>query len=76
MAVDLTDEEIQKINDELVDLRKKIQATGATVLSPTPAWDALRKNIAALNKRLNADTKSKDKAREAARQNVPQSPSE
>lgn len=68
MPADLTAEEIQKITDELVVLRKKIQATGATVLSPTPAWDALRKNIAALNKQLNADTKSKEKARAAAKE--------
>lgn len=68
MAQDLTVEQIQKITDELVVLRKKIQETGATVLSPTPAWEALRKNIAALNKQLNADAKSKEKARNAAKQ--------
>jgi|GEM_PF-1789866 len=67
MAADLTAEEIQEIAEKLVVLRQKIQATGATVLSPTPAWDTLRKEIAALNKKLNADTKSKDKAREAAK---------
>lgn len=64
---DLTTDEINKITDELVTLRKKIQATGATVLSPTPVWDGLRKEIALLNKKLNADTKAKDVARENAR---------
>jgi DNA gyrase/topoisomerase IV subunit A len=67
MAAELTTEEIKKITDELVTLRKKIHATGATVLSPTPVWDALRKEIALLNKKLNADTKAKDIAREAAK---------
>jgi DNA gyrase/topoisomerase IV subunit A len=67
MSIDLTTEEIQKITADLVILRKKIQETGATVLSPTPVWDNLRKEIAALNKKLNADTKAKGAAREAAK---------
>jgi hypothetical protein len=67
MPDDLTAEQIQKITGELVVLRKAIQHTGATVLSPTPLWDKLRKEISALNKKLNEDSKSKDKAREAAR---------
>lgn len=63
---DLTTAEIEKITDELVSLRKKIQETGATVLSPTPVWNTLRKEIALLNKKLNADTKAKKIARENA----------
>jgi|WetSurMetagenome_2_1015567.scaffolds.fasta_scaffold1744519_1 hypothetical protein len=65
-AGELTKVEIQTITDELVALRKKILDTGATVLSPTPEWDRLRKEIALLNKTLNADTAAKLKASRAA----------
>ena len=67
-AGDLTTVEIKKITDELVTLREKIRDTEATVLRPTPEWDKLRKEIALLNKQLNADTAAKRSAREAAEQ--------
>jgi hypothetical protein len=56
---DLSLLEIEKIADQLIALRKKILNTGATVLSPTPEWEKLRKEIALLNKTLNADTAAK-----------------
>jgi len=64
--IDLTVEEIKKLTDQLAALRVKILETGATVLSPTTEWDRLRKEIALLNKKLNADTVSKKKALDAA----------
>ncbi len=64
---ELTDAEIATITKELVSLRKKIQETGATVLSPTPVWNTLRKEIALLNKKLNADTTAKKAARDKAK---------
>jgi hypothetical protein len=56
---DLSTAEIQRITDELVALRKKLLDNGATALNPTNEWSALRKEIAALNKQLSADAKSK-----------------
>ena len=64
---DLTADQIKKIVDELADLRTKLRDNGATALSPTPEWSALRKEVALLNKKLNADTASKEKARQAAK---------
>jgi len=64
--VDLTADEIRKITEQLVQLRKKIRSNGATALNPNPEWNTLRKEIALLDKKLNADTASKDKARRAA----------
>jgi hypothetical protein len=58
-AGDLTTVEIKKITDELVALREKLRLNGATALTPTPAWSALRKEIALLNKSLNADAAAK-----------------
>jgi hypothetical protein len=63
---DLTADQIKKIVDELADLRTKLRDNGATALSPTPEWNALRKEVALLNKKLNADVASKEKARQAA----------
>jgi hypothetical protein len=65
---DLTAVEIKEITDRLVTLREKLRANGATALTPTPAWDALRKEVALLNKNLNADAAAKLDAREAAAQ--------
>jgi hypothetical protein len=64
----LTTVEIKEITDRLVTLREKLRANGATALTPTPAWDALRKEVALLNKNLNADAAAKLDAREAAAQ--------
>jgi hypothetical protein len=62
---DLTTAEIKKITDELVTLREKLRLNGATALTPTAEWSALRKEIALLNKNLNADAAAKLKASEA-----------
>ena len=72
-AGDLTTLEIKTITDQLVVLRESIRETGRTVLSPTPEWDRLRKEIAALNKKLNADTAAKLKESQATIQ--PDTPS-
>ena len=58
-AGDLTVAEIKKITDELIKLRDQLRANGATALTPTPEWAALRKEIAALNKSLNVDAAAK-----------------
>ena len=65
-AGDLTTAEIKKITDELVALREKLRVNGTTALTPTAEWTALRKEIAMLNKTLNADAAAKQDAREAA----------
>ena len=49
--------EIEEDNRSLVAkqlevARVKLRATGATVLSPTPEWKALRKEILELRKKL------------------------
>lgn len=62
----LTDIEIQEINGKLDTLRAQIRETGATVLSPTPAWESLRKEIATLNRKLTSDTNAKVKRAAAA----------
>jgi hypothetical protein len=58
-AGDLTTIEIKQITDQLVALREKFRFNGATALTPTPEWTALRKEIALLNKNLNADAAAK-----------------
>jgi hypothetical protein len=40
------------LTQQLELVRAKLAATGATVLSPTPEWTALRKQMLALNKQL------------------------
>ena len=67
-AGDLTTAEIKKITDELVTLREKLRVNGATALTPTAEWTALRKEIALLNKNLNADAAAKQDARDVALQ--------
>jgi len=62
---DLTTEEIKTITDQLVSLRKKLLSNGATALNPTAEWSALRKEISFLDKKLNADAKTKRDASEA-----------
>jgi hypothetical protein len=56
---DLTTAEIKKITDQLITLREKLRLNGATALTPTPVWTALRKEVALLNKSLNADAAAK-----------------
>ena len=56
----LTAAEIKTIADQLVTLREKLRSNGATALAPTPEWTRLRKEIALLNKKLNADAKIKE----------------
>lgn len=63
---ELTAVEIKKITDELGTLREKLRSNGATALSPTPEWVALRKEIAVLNKTLNADATAKKAAQARA----------
>jgi hypothetical protein len=69
---ELTTAEIRKITDQLVVLREKLRSNGATALSPTAEGTALRKEIAVLNKKLNADVVAKRDARETELQ--PQDP--
>jgi hypothetical protein len=38
--------------EQLEIVRAKLRATGATVLSPTPEWAALRKEMLELTKKL------------------------
>lgn len=38
--------------EKLEVVRKKLRATGATVLSPTAEWTALRKEMLELNRKL------------------------
>ena len=59
MADDLTIAEIREITEQLIALRKKLLSNGATALSPTAEWSALRKEISLLDKKLNADAKAK-----------------
>jgi hypothetical protein len=64
-AGDLTVAEIKKITDGLIKLRDQLRANGATALTPTPEWASLRKEIAALNKSLNADAAAKRESLDA-----------
>jgi hypothetical protein len=63
---DLTTAEIKTITEHLVALRKELLSNGATALNPTAEWTALRKEIALLNKKLNADSAAKRVASEVA----------
>jgi hypothetical protein len=40
------------VTEQLEIVRAKLRATGATVLSPTPEWVALRKEMMQLNRKL------------------------
>jgi hypothetical protein len=45
-------EERRQVSEELEIVRAKLRATGATVLSPTTEWAALRKQMLLLTKKL------------------------
>jgi len=49
---DTKTEQREQVAAQLEIVRAKLQATGATVLSPTPEWAALRKEMQALNRKL------------------------
>jgi hypothetical protein len=40
------------VEEKLVVVRAKLRATGATVLTPTAEWTALRKEMLELNRKL------------------------
>jgi hypothetical protein len=45
-------EERKKVAEQLEIVRAKLHATGATVLSPTAEWTALRKEMLELSRKL------------------------
>ncbi len=45
-------EERKAVEEKLEVVRAKLRATGATVLSPTAEWTALRKEMLELNRKL------------------------
>ncbi len=45
-------EERRQVAEELEIVRAKLRATGATVLSPTTEWTALRKQMLVLTRKL------------------------
>ncbi len=45
-------EERKLVSERLEIVRAKLRATGATVLSPTAEWAALRKEMLELNRKL------------------------
>ena len=45
-------EERKLLAEQLEIVRAKLHATGATVLSPTPEWTALRKQFVELSRKL------------------------
>ncbi len=47
-------EEHKLVAERLEVVRAKLRATGATVLSPTAEWSALRKEMLELNRKLKA----------------------
>jgi hypothetical protein len=49
---DVKTEARKLVVEQLAVVRAKLQATGATVLSPTAEWAALRKKMLELNKQL------------------------
>jgi hypothetical protein len=49
---ELTTEEHERISQRLAKLREQLRANGATALTPTPEWVALRKEVSLLNGKL------------------------
>jgi hypothetical protein len=52
MSNNLTEEEHKLMSERLAIVREQIRATGATVLSPTPAWTELHKELRVLARKL------------------------
>ena len=46
------EEQRKLVSEQLEIVRAKLRATGATVLSPTAEWAALRKEMLELNRKL------------------------
>jgi hypothetical protein len=49
----ITPEEHKRISDRLAKVRAKLRSNGATALSPTAEWVALRKEVLLLKGKLN-----------------------
>jgi hypothetical protein len=49
---DVKAEQHKLVAEQLLVVRAKLRATGATVLSPTAEWTALRKEMLELNRKL------------------------
>jgi hypothetical protein len=49
---EVKEEERRLLTEQLETVRAKLRATGATVLSPTAEWTALRKEMLELNRKL------------------------
>jgi hypothetical protein len=47
-----TPEERKVISERLAKVREQLRATGATALTPTPEWAALRKEVVSLSRKL------------------------
>ena len=54
----LTPEQHERAADRLLKAREEIRKTGATVLSPTPQWSALQKEIRVLVRQLSQKPQS------------------
>jgi hypothetical protein len=52
MMTDVKSAERRVVEEKLAIVRAKLQATGATVLTPTAEWTALRKEMLLLNRKL------------------------
>jgi hypothetical protein len=49
---ELTTADRKDVTEQLETVRAKLRATGATVLSPTPEWTELRKQMLLLARKL------------------------
>jgi hypothetical protein len=49
---DVKSQQRKQVSEQLEVVRAKLRATGATVLSPTAEWTALRKELLELNRKL------------------------
>jgi predicted nuclease with TOPRIM domain len=55
---DIQENDRSLVAKQLETARVKLRATGATVLSPTPEWKELRKEILELRKKLDSASKA------------------